>query len=794
MKLSLRYVLVLFSSLKDPLRRLLLVWRYLKRCLGPGKPRSRGNRKESELGRGIGEEDRKNLEWRGTRTPAQDGQSEVFNICASRRPGSPGGLSALGLHLDHPHGQFLQPTDIPGSRPPSIAIESGQSPAHSVVEMPYSYAHSNNSRSSDLSIGGQSSGEPHRGRRLEVARARPDARPTSRAAARGTSRVAVASRAPSPARSRSGSRAPSRSPLSSIIGLPFITTAPPTPTPTNGSQPTLAVPDASVVHPTTPEAVPSIVLPDEGPDIYPVLEIPRYDNCPTVPPDDKEWTLDPVTTQFHLDNVPSGWTPCTHPDGRLYFYDTRRRIYTDNDVRIAKILDTLETFARQLDEMVRKSELSLPENHDLVLFLENRTTMPGSNWLYYYADHATHTLFWIQPCSLPSALEVTEVKAICGPYDMKYEIESKYWQHIEMYPFGHSIPDAVYTEINGMLVFASTDATTSLTTTVPYCPDDVHRMIAHVKAAQAVDKTDYATAVVGRLMSIWYHNRFLNFHGQTHARLNRNQTVYNRPAPRRTPLIKILSPLFWNAPDVHLKGLETIWTDNVIIIIPWSGFISKLLGEWQEFVLYATVLLNANVAFLAIPIVTDGKVTLAQISSYLSTLASIGCILIGLLLIRQHRVKPKDTAEEANKYLSSRDHKMLGLETLAIIYSLPYALLMWGMVTFLLAFSFECFDTRNKAASAITATVWIAVALLVCWTILTGWDGSDEASQDAPQQMMEKPLSLENDVHSSGATDTVATQGRPKRKWWMPIFGRCALSHPGDPQVLVTEMHNVSSV
>ncbi len=160
------------------------------------------------------------------------------NICASRRPGS--GLSALGLHLDHPHGHFLQPTDIPGSHPPSIAIEPGQSPAHS-VSMPYSYTHSNNSRSSDLSIGGQSSGEPHRGRRLEVVCARPDARPTSRAAARGNSRVAVASRAPSPARSRSGSRAPSRSPLSSINGLPFITTAPPTPTPTNGSQPTLAV-------------------------------------------------------------------------------------------------------------------------------------------------------------------------------------------------------------------------------------------------------------------------------------------------------------------------------------------------------------------------------------------------------------------------------------------------------------------------------------------------------------------------------------------------------------------------
>lgn len=111
------------------------------------------------------------------------------------------------------------------------------------------------------------------------------------------------------------------------------------------------------------------------------------------------------------------------------------------------------------------------------------------------------------------------------------------------------------------------------------------------------------------------------------------------------------------------------------------------------------MLLNANVALLAIPTVVDpnGPVTTAEITSYLSIVASIGCILVGLLLIRQHRVKSKDTAEDAvsddllalismnsafpqNNYLNSRKHETLGIETLAIIYSLPYALLMWGYV------------------------------------------------------------------------------------------------------------------
>ena len=60
------------------------------------------------------------------------------------------------------------------------------------------------------------------------------------------------------------------------------------------------------------------------------------------------------------------------------------------------------------------------------------------------------------------------------------------------------------------------------------------------------------------------------------------------------------------------------------------------------------MLLNANVAFLAIPSVDPGKHirTPTQIASYLSILTSIGSVVTGLLLLRQHRTKPQDAAGE----------------------------------------------------------------------------------------------------------------------------------------------------
>jgi len=70
-------------------------------------------------------------------------------------------------------------------------------------------------------------------------------------------------------------------------------------------------------------------------------------------------------------------------------------------------------------------------------------------------------------------------------------------------------------------------------------------------------------------------------------------------------------------------------------------------------------MLNANVAFLAIQSI-DEEATLpersaAQLASYVSILASIGSIILGLLLVRQNRTKTRESAVEAvrNKRLSN---------------------------------------------------------------------------------------------------------------------------------------------
>ena len=129
------------------------------------------------------------------------------------------------------------------------------------------------------------------------------------------------------------------------------------------------------------------------------------------------------------------------------------------------------------------------------------------------------------------------------------------------------------------------------------------------------------------------------------------------------------------APEVHLQEMEKLWTDEIIIEKVWKRFMTKLLEEWEELILWvcrcaasklefssltrlifqSTVMLTANVGFLAIPGVVistinnniqsanqlDIFVSSAQIASSMSILASVGSIVIGLLLVRHNRSKQK---------------------------------------------------------------------------------------------------------------------------------------------------------
>lgn len=459
------------------------------------------------------------------------------------------------------------------------------------------------------------------------------------------------------------------------------------------------------------------------------IEWARYNQTPKIKQTPTECTLPGLV--FNWSRTPedlNGWTPCVHPEGSLYFYHHAYRAYTPVNLFDHEILKVTTHFVTNIHVMM--SAETLPNNVQCMIKVERapEEEEPGWDCYYYLVHHEDRSIFWLTDYLDSNML--AEIEGVDDPRHIKYAIEMSYWKHIEMFPEFQDISDKMLDKAMGILIHAGYDSFSSTTSTAPYSAQDLQQQLVFIKDLRNLDNEGgYKACVVGRLMSTFAHEQFLNFAGQLHARLSSDQAVYDTPHHQRSWLITVLSPILFFAPDVHLKGLETLWVDQKISQLPWKNFINKIEEEWKEFILYSTVSLAANTALLAVPTVDDhftSSRTPVQILSYVSTLSSAGSIIAGLLLERQYRTKARDTANDAAAHLARNESKSRGLETLAILYSLPYAGLMWAMVTFLAALSCLFFMKTTLPVRLWTGIPEAIILFFILACIWFAWSEEEE--------------------------------------------------------------------
>jgi len=187
--------------------------------------------------------------------------------------------------------------------------------------------------------------------------------------------------------------------------------------------------------------------------------------------------------------------------------------------------------------------------------------------------------------------------------------------------------------------------------------------------------------------------------------------------------------------------MEKQWTDEVIIGRAWKSFMTNLVSEWNNETLWSTVMLTVDVSFLTIPGVVpynlqNGVLTVTPQMTILGSVAegfaiislgaSIGSIIIRLLLMRNNRTKQEAEPHDAWDYLFQSSRRYFGLELMAIVFSLPWALLMWSMLMFYTALFCYCWSIpKHESRIAIVSVSGVLFAFfLVCvWTI---WESNDK--------------------------------------------------------------------
>ncbi|KAH9168453.1 hypothetical protein EDB89DRAFT_2231812 [Lactarius sanguifluus] len=491
-------------------------------------------------------------------------------------------------------------------------------------------------------------------------------------------------------------------------------------------------------------------------------QVSRYvnKNKGVVSLENSEYRLRPVEVdlpQYSRAVCPDGWVPALHPGGALYFHNPERGIFTDVYMYDPDLSAKIHEFAAILDsERIRLYPDGLPINHcDLVLDIlkmENDETI----WAYYYVDHNTRTLFWLHNYECGDDL-LREVHGVREPSHVKLRLESLYWVHWSHYPqpgdlYGpRTFPYDASDELLGALLSSGIDSLTSKVSTSPYTVAEIESMRDFIEAAKGKSSlgpgNPHVITSIARLLSSYAYWRFLHFHGQEASHHDRYKSIYNSKGsrPKRTMLVRILSPILFFFPEVHLLELEKAWrdkTNKVIVEAHWKEFMQKLVSQWTEFVLYSTVMLAANVAFLAIPgvivIPPDTRIrpSSVQTASSISLVFSIGSIITGLLLIRHNHMMMTKNPKNAWHYLHGMKWPAVGFEPLAIVFSLTYALLMWSVWGFFVALLLFTFHDPSGNNILIVGTAAGIVTTLIVWCIEYTWDreGREEEPIEWPYE------------------------------------------------------------
>jgi hypothetical protein len=433
----------------------------------------------------------------------------------------------------------------------------------------------------------------------------------------------------------------------------------------------------------------------------------RSDIAKPIPAKKKDFSEAPV----------DGWENVVHPEGAVYFYDATRHIFTDANLRRKGLLKTINHLAHQL--LLKASDVIDDSTH---LVLELQAKEDACN--YYFVQHNKRLLFWLQDFDEPISI-YEHVKGVKCDTHIKMALEAQYWMHCELYPSNAPIRPQIPTELKHVLLHARSDFLTSDTSVVPYDLSTLQSMldlsinlVEYVQPLissgdECVELPAHLMCVLARLMRLFARSKFLNFYGQVSARLNANQSVYEVEQSRQkgTLRLRLANAFLWGAPAAQYKFLQNTWVDNILNYPKWSKHISRLNGDWSNVTIFSTVMLAVDVSFLAVP----GVISTAVVAIFLSAMCSVSSLVASMLLAVECRGWGTDSAKGAASFMARMIHTQSDVEALAIMYSLPYASLIWAMFCFVIALGICVFHLTNPATLVVVSLCWVAITTLTLW-------------------------------------------------------------------------------
>ncbi|KAN0094374.1 hypothetical protein V8E55_002661 [Tylopilus felleus] len=448
-----------------------------------------------------------------------------------------------------------------------------------------------------------------------------------------------------------------------------------------------------------------------------------------------------------LSPLPCGWRRYLHPEGVTLFYHERLRIFTEYDISSpTKEEEILFCATKLVEKAIERDGVTLDELTEIVLNLDKTRSCH-----YYFVDHTHRLLFWVDNVDVKD-LNIPSRKN-SGYNHIKYQVQSYYWSHCEYYPHTCPLPREVFEDLRGTLNYAKIDMITADSSSSPFGQDELVAMLGLLDSLKDEKwiSDPYSIWAIARLKAYFTENQFLNFCGQTCARLNADTPLFGKPDWNRHPLFRAINLFLFGSPNEHAVRLQQVWVDGIIIQPRWKDFVNRLTAELARYTIFSTVMLAVNFSFLALPgVIPQGSAASPiQIIIYCSLVSTIASIVFSFGLLNVYSNPRLLIAQNVLTAMETLSQMKTGMAGLAITHSLPIAALIWSIALFSAALAVQIFRPIEPAT---VATLSVEVLIIALFLVM-GMRVMRLFSQDDGGREEDAPTG--NDSHPPGSPQIV---------------------------------------
>ncbi|KAI0361583.1 hypothetical protein OH77DRAFT_1516533 [Trametes cingulata] len=390
--------------------------------------------------------------------------------------------------------------------------------------------------------------------------------------------------------------------------------------------------------------------------------------------------------------MPAGWSARINPEGSLYHINSALHIVTDLPLHCSELL---HFWAKRLVAQVLALGITLPEDYECYINPDE----DGKTCRYYFVDHLNQTVFWLDDVD-PYRHDI-DLAPTSSVAHLKFALQEQYWRHCEYFPH-HDVSVALKEELINIFTQARVDVLTSSLSTFPYNAEECKQYLELLRIDSR--SSEYSNWIFARLWATISKHRYNTFYGEDYAKISRDQSRLEKPAPQYDVNMERISLLLFNMPQQRAEELRLLFVDELAFGVHWRAYAATLLKDWKESCIIAIglTIINSVMALRPTNLVSAcfGCVSMTLV---LASLAS------GALLLHRYSGADGYKASTVADHLSTIEHPTLGFQPAAALHSLPRALALWSII-FLLAHVLTTFvDVKTMIVQAPATALALAI-------------------------------------------------------------------------------------